>query len=163
VPTTSRPWLPALPIRRTTASGLKTSCFRRNMISAYRRAVTPLRTTGDEEEDAGADDDEGEPTDDAPSTVNVVGLPAIPTARHPGTAASARSCDGLAAAEVTRPAWLRYQAQLLVQLRMLTALEITTATVTSEARDCNIMRSFAQALSGIVSVGLNAVALVNEV
>lgn len=49
------------------------------------------------------------------------------------------------------------------QFRMLTALETTTATVTSEARDCSIMSSFAQSVSGMVSVGLNAVALVKEV
>jgi hypothetical protein len=46
---------------------------------------------------------------------------------------------------------------------MLTARETTTATVSNEARDCNIINNFAQAVSGMVSVGLNAVALVNEV
>jgi len=46
---------------------------------------------------------------------------------------------------------------------MLTAREITTATVTSEAIDWSIMSDFAQDVSGMVSVGLNAVALVNEV
>jgi hypothetical protein len=46
---------------------------------------------------------------------------------------------------------------------MFTARETTTATVTSEARDCSIMSSFAHPVSGMVSVGLNAVALVNDV
>jgi hypothetical protein len=46
---------------------------------------------------------------------------------------------------------------------MFTAREMTTATVTDEARDWSIMSSFAHAVSGIVSVGLNAVALVNDV
>jgi len=49
------------------------------------------------------------------------------------------------------------------QFRMLTARETTTATVTREARDWNIISSFAQSVSGMVSVGLNAVALVNDV
>jgi hypothetical protein len=49
------------------------------------------------------------------------------------------------------------------QPRIFTARETTTATVTSAARDCSIMRNLAQAVSGIVSVGLNAVALVNDV
>jgi len=48
------------------------------------------------------------------------------------------------------------------QLRMLTAREITRATVSSEASDCSIISSFAHGVSGMVSVGLNAVALVNE-
>jgi hypothetical protein len=46
---------------------------------------------------------------------------------------------------------------------MLTARETTTATVTNEARDWSIISSFAHVVSGIVSVGLNAVALVNDV
>lgn len=46
---------------------------------------------------------------------------------------------------------------------MLTARETTSATVSSEARDCTMNRSLAQALRGIVSVGLKAVALVYEV
>ena len=37
---------------------------------------------------------------------------------------------------------------------MLTAREITTATVTNEASDCTIMSNFAQDVSGMVSVGL---------
>jgi hypothetical protein len=46
---------------------------------------------------------------------------------------------------------------------MLTARDTTTATVTNEAKDWTIISSFAQAVSGMVSVGLNAVALVNDV
>jgi hypothetical protein len=46
---------------------------------------------------------------------------------------------------------------------MLTARDIASATVRSEASDWSIMSSFAQAVRGMVSVGLNAVALVNEV
>ncbi len=49
------------------------------------------------------------------------------------------------------------------QLRMFTALEMTNATVRSDASDWIIISNFAQAVSGIVSVGLNAVALVNDV
>ena len=49
------------------------------------------------------------------------------------------------------------------QLRMFTAREMTTATVSNDASDCTIISTFAQAVSGIVSVGLKAVALVNEV
>gem|GEM_PF-2950539 len=57
----------------------------------------------------------------------------------------------------------RGTARAPVQLKMLTAREMTTATVSSEASDWTIMSSFAQAVSGMVSVGLNAVALVNDV
>ncbi len=53
--------------------------------------------------------------------------------------------------------------ELRVQLRMFTAREITTATVTSEASDCTMNSDLAQAVNGMVSVGLNAVAFVNEV
>lgn len=49
------------------------------------------------------------------------------------------------------------------QFRIFTARETTTATVTSEARDCSIINTFAQGVSGIVSVGLNAVAFVKDV
>src|SRR5580700_362283 len=45
-----------------------------------------------------------------------------------------------------------------LQLRMFTARETTTATVTSEARDWSIMSILAQAVRGMVSVGLKAVA-----
>lgn len=48
-------------------------------------------------------------------------------------------------------------------LKMLTAREITRATVTSEIADCSMNIAFAHRESGSVSVGLNAVALVNEV
>ena len=47
--------------------------------------------------------------------------------------------------------------------KMLTAREITNATVTSEIPDCARNVAFAQCESGNVSVGLNAVALVKEV
>jgi hypothetical protein len=46
---------------------------------------------------------------------------------------------------------------------MFTARDMTTATVTNEAKDWSIIKSVAQVVSGIVSIGLNAVALVNEV
>lgn len=48
-------------------------------------------------------------------------------------------------------------------LKMLTAREMTSATVTSEIADCIRNITFAQRDNGIVSVGLNAVALVNDV
>ena len=40
---------------------------------------------------------------------------------------------------------------------------MTTATVTSDASDGAMNSAFAETVSGIVSVGLNAVALVNDV
>jgi len=46
------------------------------------------------------------------------------------------------------------------QLRMLTARAATTATVSSDATDWVAIRSFARGLSGMVSVGLKAVAFV---
>lgn len=46
------------------------------------------------------------------------------------------------------------------QLRMLTARAATIATVISDAIDCAAIKLFAHSVSGIVSVGLNAVALV---
>ena len=45
---------------------------------------------------------------------------------------------------------------------MLTAREMTSATVVSDTADWVIMVSFAHRVKGSVSVGLNAVALVNE-
>ena len=56
------------------------------------------------------------------------------------------------------PTWMP-----LAQFRIFTARDTTTATVTNDARDCSIINNFAQAVSGIVSVGLKAVAFVNEV
>ena len=47
-------------------------------------------------------------------------------------------------------------------LRMLTARAITSATVTSETSDWASMVSFAHRDNGMTSVGLNAVALVND-
>src|SRR5436305_12845424 len=47
--------------------------------------------------------------------------------------------------------------------RMLTARATASATVTNEASDCRLISHLAVAVSGIVSVGLNAVALVSEV
>jgi hypothetical protein len=46
---------------------------------------------------------------------------------------------------------------------MFTAREMTTATVTRDAMAWRDMSSLAQAVRGMVSVGLNAVALVNDV
>jgi hypothetical protein len=45
---------------------------------------------------------------------------------------------------------------------MLTARAITSATVMTDTIECSIIVSFAQRESGITSVGLNAVALVND-
>jgi hypothetical protein len=47
-------------------------------------------------------------------------------------------------------------------LRMLTARATTRTTVTSDTADCSSMVIFAQRDSGITSVGLKAVALVND-
>jgi len=44
---------------------------------------------------------------------------------------------------------------------MLTARETTRATVTIEIADCTVIAILAHRESGIVSVGLNAAALVN--
>lgn len=51
----------------------------------------------------------------------------------------------------------------LTHFKMFTARETTSATVTKDAKDCNIINSFAHGVRGIVSVGLNAVAFVNDV
>ena len=51
----------------------------------------------------------------------------------------------------------------LDQLRMFTARETTSATVNSDASDCTMKRILAHGVSGMVSVGLKAVALVNDV
>jgi hypothetical protein len=48
------------------------------------------------------------------------------------------------------------------QARMLTARDTTRATVSNEASDWSIMSSFAQGVSGMVSVGLKAVTFVND-
>ncbi|HYZ88661.1 MAG TPA: low temperature requirement protein A, partial [Myxococcales bacterium] len=47
-------------------------------------------------------------------------------------------------------------------LKMLTARAATSSTTRTEIADSNSMRSFAQRLSGIASVGLNAIEFVNE-
>lgn len=49
-----------------------------------------------------------------------------------------------------------------VYLKSPTAREITSAMVTSEMQDCASIVSFAHRASGITSVGLKAVALVND-
>ena len=49
------------------------------------------------------------------------------------------------------------------QLRMLTARATTSPIVTSAVSDWALISHLAIAVSGIVSVGLNAVALVNDV
>lgn len=46
--------------------------------------------------------------------------------------------------------------------RIFTARAATSATVIREARDWIIISTFAHSVSGMVSVGLNAVAFVNE-
>jgi hypothetical protein len=46
---------------------------------------------------------------------------------------------------------------------MLTAREMTSATVRRDAVDWTAINSFAEGVSGIVSVGLKAVAFVNDV
>jgi len=51
----------------------------------------------------------------------------------------------------------------LSSLKILTAREMTSATVTNEIADCSMNIAFAHRDNGSVSVGLNAVALVNDV
>ena len=45
---------------------------------------------------------------------------------------------------------------------MLTARATTSPIVSSEVSDCRLIRIFANGVKGIVSVGLNAVAFVND-
>jgi hypothetical protein len=47
--------------------------------------------------------------------------------------------------------------------RMFTAREMTRPIVSSDASDWIIISTFAHGVSGMVSVGLNAVTLVNDV
>lgn len=47
-------------------------------------------------------------------------------------------------------------------LKMFTARAVTSSTVRDEADDSASMSSFARRLSGIASVGLNAIEFVNE-
>jgi hypothetical protein len=47
-------------------------------------------------------------------------------------------------------------------LKMFTARAATRSTTRAESDDSNSIRSFAQRLSGIVSVGLKAIEFVNE-
>jgi hypothetical protein len=58
---------------------------------------------------------------------------------------------------------LEHAAGACHPVRMLIALAKTMPSVTSEAPDWSSIISFAGGLSGIVSVGLNAVALVKDV
>ena len=51
----------------------------------------------------------------------------------------------------------RVGTSTLASAQDVDARETTTATVTSEARDWSIMSNLAQAVSGMVSVGLKAV------
>ena len=51
--------------------------------------------------------------------------------------------------------------QLLRQRRMLTARATTSTTVDTDTTDCSNIIIFVQRASGMTSVGLNAVALVN--
>ena len=50
----------------------------------------------------------------------------------------------------------------LAYLKMLTERAATSSTVTAEIADSVSMRSFAHLVSGIASVGLNAIEFVNE-
>ena len=118
-----------------------------------------------------------------PTAVNATANSTIGTGRHPVTdrnaAASATAGRRGAPAgtllipaddsqvEVWKPSWHGSTAPFgLVggdrYLRMLTARATTRATVIRETADCSSMIIFAQRVSGIVSVGLKAVALVKE-
>lgn len=81
-------------------------------------------------------------------------VPAAPTGRH--RIATGYGPPGLCLAD-------RRLALTHGQPRMLIARENTSATVSREANDCTIINNLAQVVSGIVSVGLKAVALVKEV
>lgn len=71
--------------------------------------------------------------------------------------------DGHVQADLSEPAveWIP-RAIRVGQCRMLMARARTIATVASATADCSIIASLAQRDNGMVSVGLNAVALVND-
>ena len=71
------------------------------------------------------------------------------------TSVRARGASTEATGPMMLPCQIRY-------LRMLTARAMTRAAVTREIADCSIIDSFAHFDNGMVSVGLNAVALVND-
>jgi predicted nucleic acid-binding protein len=71
-----------------------------------------------------------------------------------------RHYDALARVLAFTP--VRLDGCVSAQLRMLTARATTITASASEIADCTSMSIFAQRLSGIASVGLNAVAFVNE-
>jgi len=117
-----------------------------------------------------------------PTAVNVTANSTIGTGRHPVTdriaAASATAGRRGAPADTllipqtitgstcgNRHGTARRPIRLVAggrYLRMLTARATTRATVIRETADCSSMIIFAQRVSGIVSVGLKAVALVKE-
>ena len=117
-----------------------------------------------------------------PTAVNVTANSTIGTGRHPVTdrnaAASATAGRRGAPADTllipqtltrsrcgNRHGTARRPIRLVGgdrYLRMLTARATTRATVIRETADCSNMIIFAQRVSGIVSVGLKAVALVKE-
>ena len=53
-------------------------------------------------------------------------------------------------------------ADVPIQFRMFTARAMIITAITSDSADCTIIVIFAQRVTGSVSVGLNAVALVND-
>lgn len=70
---------------------------------------------------------------------------------------------GAMAAPSMSPGCSRMPARLVAYFRMFTARETTSATVSNETTDCSVISDLAAGVNGMVSVGLNAVALVNDV
>jgi len=62
----------------------------------------------------------------------------------------------------TTSRWLSTDADARAHVRMFTARAATSSTVIADAADSIIIKTFAWRVSGIASVGLNAIALVNE-
>jgi pre-mycofactocin synthase len=86
-----------------------------------------------------------------------------PGHHRPAAALSSSPARSSGPRRVTRTGWGRPRARRAPQdLRMLTARAMTSAPIASDTADCTSMVSLAHLASGITSVGLNAVALVND-
>ena len=96
------------------------------------------------------------------NSIQTFAYPCVPDELHrparPGPTLAPRSEQAAGRRRRTQSS----RTEISVPARMLTARDTTSATVSSEASDWTIIRSFAQGVSGIVSVGLNAVTLVKD-
>lgn len=64
---------------------------------------------------------------------------------------------------LAEPSWAAIGRDLVAHFKMLMAREATRTIVTSAEPDCSIINAFARRVSGMVSVGLNAVEFVKLV